>query len=192
MGNIQELYEKLYQRIIKTRAARIVASERLERYDRHYQLIQLIYAVFLTACSVWIFYLEKTNRMSTTADASTILLICSFAITGITFYGNSKNYKERSLQMKSNYIALGKLLYDIEVARCVEDDIVRIYQEHYEKYTGLLEAVENHITFDYLESLGSNRKDMKIKYICGFIEHRLLSWLILLIPLGVILWLIFL
>ncbi len=133
--------------------------------------------------------------MSTSSDASTILLICSFAITGITFYGNSKNYKERSLQMKSNYIALGKLLYDIEVAR-LEDDIVHKYQEHYEKYTGLLEAVENHITFDHLEATLSNGDEMRtihrIKYSCGFVEHRVLSWLILLIPLGLILWMLFL
>lgn len=62
MGDIQELYGQLYKRVIKTRAARIVASERLERYDRQYQLIQLIYAIFLTACSVWIFYLEKQTE----------------------------------------------------------------------------------------------------------------------------------
>jgi len=196
--DIEKCYDELSTRIAKTREARIRASERLERIDNRYQIIQLVYAISLTALSVWIFYLEKTGRSTPTSDASTILLICSFAITGTTFYVNSKNYKERFLQLKSNYIALGKLLYDIEAARCTskgqDDNIIYKFQEHYEKYTGLLDTVENHTTFDYL-NVRLSRKDPlsfmdKLKYILCFIEHRIMSWIISLSPLAIILWLI--
>lgn len=149
------------------------------------------------ACSVWIFYLEKTNRMNTAADASTILLICSFAITGITFYGNSMNYKERALLMKSNYISLGKLAYEIEatMCSCSQSQLVSAFQRHSDKYSEILSLVENHVTFDYLGSQLSLGKSInraeKFEYRKGYIKYRIVPWIVLLSPFCVILWLVF-
>ncbi|SFL43829.1 SLATT domain-containing protein [Pelosinus propionicus] len=196
--DIDEKYNAFYKRVIKTRESRIRASERLANRDQHYQVVQLIYAIFFLALSIWIFYLEKIGRMVSSADASTILLICSFSITGTSFYVNSKNYKERSLQLKSNYIALCKLLYDIEATQCQQhsnETLIIHYQEHYGRYMILLENVENHSTFDYLCTLRDRGESFTryewSKFIWWSIEIRLLSWVISITPLALTCWFIF-
>lgn len=43
---IEESYGQLYERILKTRGARIKAEDRLLKNDQQYQIIQLVYTVF--------------------------------------------------------------------------------------------------------------------------------------------------
>ena len=144
------------------------------------------------------FYCEKTGRLVSASDASTIILICSFTVTGTTFYVNSKNFKERALQLKANYIALGTLLYDIEVARCVTTEIEQLsseFQKHYRRYSDLLEMVENHTIGDYLNVKMSNDEKLnwyeKKQVFYGLVEDWICPWVVLLSPLVLVIWLIY-
>lgn len=174
-----EYVEKIARKIWITRLCRIEASKRLESNDSFTQTLLVYYSAILTALSIWVFFIEKTNQISD-SKVSLILLIASIALTIYSTFIVSKAYKERAIKMKYNYIALDSLYKQIKKLEAnYKADTINLNQLIDEvdkvdgKYVILLQEAENHNDCDYIKAINSDKNETLTNYcIARYIYYR--------------------
>lgn len=152
--------EELSRKIYITRKSRILAAERLEKMDLRTQALLVWYSGIITSLSVWIFFLEKSGQVKD-SNASLILLVASIIFTIYSTFIASKGYREKSIKMQSNYIAMTGLfndlhrsLIDIDASNdpcstSLSDKAAEIDKQ----YLTFLATVDNHAQYDYLKAI---------------------------------------
>lgn len=152
---LEKYVKQLEDNIWITRKCRINAAERLQANEIFCRFMSIYYSIMTTIYSL-INMLALEDKI---VDVFT--LIIAIATTNFFFFLDTKNYKDRYLGFKENYIKLGGLLDKIKEKRIlglkIED-----YHEISEEYAELQMSVENHKTKDYhkllLEQKVENRK----------------------------------
>jgi hypothetical protein len=136
--------EVTYRKIEITRKTRIMASERLRKWDMYGNFMTVYYSTFIVGLSIWNF---KTNNQA----ASVFLLISSTVLAILTLWVNSQRFGERSNSFKHHYIELARLSASVQG---LPDDCANAELSSIEDtYLLLLGAVENHKECDYLRAL---------------------------------------
>lgn len=137
--------EKLSDNIYFTRKARIQASERLFSNDRHSQYLLTLYSLINVCLSVVV--IKKPGLFGENDDL--LLVVMSIVILCVSLIVSSKNFKGRALSLKSHYIELHKLYYDVRESEKDKSEKDKSDNKSYvEKYTKLLELEENHKSID--------------------------------------------
>lgn len=124
-----------------TRVNRIKAATRLLQTEDFLQGVNIYYSCFSAILSVFSLLTERKEL----SIWSTIMTIC-LAISIV--YLNAQKYGNRSQELKTNYIALHGLLFDIEYAESKNES--NSFPDLYQKYCKLLQTSENHLRIDYL------------------------------------------
>lgn len=189
---LEKYVKQLEDNIWITRKCRINAAERLQSNENFCRFISIYYSIMTTISSL-INILVLEDKI---VDVFT--LIIAIATTNFFFFLDTKNYKDRYLGFKENYIKLGRLLDKIKEKRIVglkfED-----YQEISEEYAELQMSIENHKTKDYhkllLEQTVENKKlkfKEKVLYYGAEWLFFFLKCIAFLFPIvcGIIYWLI--
>lgn len=135
--------------VITTRKNRINAANRLQRTETFLQGINIYYSCFAAVLSV-LSLLSDNKALSVWSVIITIILAIS------VIYLNAQKYENRAQELKTNYIALHRLLFKIEEA--IAENKVENFTRYYEKYCELLQTSENHINLDYLRQIKKERK----------------------------------
>lgn len=140
----REALEKLYRNVSLTRRNRINASNRLLNKERFVQAINIYYSCI--AAVVTVLSLIYPGRSFGVASAIlTVILAISIV------YLNAQKYGERAQQLKTNYIALQQLAFEIK-EEMRKDQIVSI-RKFSDRYIELLQTSENHIQHDHLQTM---------------------------------------
>lgn len=151
---MEEQWKKLDDNIWQTRKCRILASERLNANEKFCRFISIYYSIITTALTI-------INMISTEdKKIDVIILIVSIAVTYFLMYMDTKNYKERYLAFKKNYLDLDKLRTKIVTVEDKKD--INKYNEIAFEYNELLREVENHTEYDYIK-LALRTKELKEK-----------------------------
>lgn len=145
----KQLKEKLDKNIWITRKCRINASERLLKNAKFLEFINVYFSIFTILLSL--FSLESSKLNSDTL--SFVSLVVSVILTISIVYANSLGYRDRSAALKQNYIDLQLLLDQLAELDDNDSDALLAISE---KYTKLLESVENHHEIDMLNLMRSN------------------------------------
>lgn len=158
--DIENQIEDLINKIWITKKSRINSSERLDKSESLYQMIIFWYSIVIIALSIL-----NLNKNSIEDTTSMLLLISSIVLSFFSVFVNSKNYKERSLYMKYNYINLMKLENKLKL---LKDNIQSLSYEEFQKiqleYEDILLYVENHLEEDYIKVLKNIDKLSKLSY----------------------------
>ena len=125
-----------------TRKARIQASERLSSNDNHSQNLLIFYSIINTCLAVML--IKKVTFLGNNTDL--ILVIMSIIILVTSLVVANKNFKGRSLALKAHYIELQRLYFEATDAE--ESENKEKLKSIREKYTKLLDIVENHTPID--------------------------------------------
>ena len=147
---MQEEVKKLKDDIWKTRKSRINASERLLNQSNYVKFINLYFSCFLIIINIIDITSDKLNL-------SVISLILSIILTISLVFLDSKQYLERSSQLKKNYISLQQILYEVDDSN---------YKDKRREYINLMNDTENHNEDDFLKVLidTSSKEISLIKY----------------------------
>ena len=137
--NLDVKKENLKNKIWITRKCWINASERLLRFGKFIDFINIYYSLFLIFLSL----ISISPYAANSKILSYVSLAGSVGLTISIVYATSLRCKQRSEEFKRNYIALQKLLCILNYAT---GDISKIEN----KYHALLSNVENHKNIDYL------------------------------------------
>lgn len=129
-----------------TRKCRIYTAERLRITNIRIQLFLVIYSLYVVALSILNFIPHESININEDF-LSGCLLIASIIITTFSIYITTQNYQERYVNLKNNYINLGKLSDDIKNIPAKELSIEQL-KDIYEKYNYELLLVENHLDLD--------------------------------------------
>lgn len=185
----KEEFRKLENRIWKTYQSRIKGATYLLNMSKVLELYSVIYTICLTILSVF-------TLISNSKIICYFTVIISIVLMGLTFYGNTMNYKDRYISMKDNYLKLGDLYYN-----CLNEKINETYdiETIYGEYSKLLKTVENHSKRDYLsymlndiEEKSKINKFEKVKYILKNVEIEIVKAIIILIPIAFVIYTIYL
>jgi len=141
---IQEL-ESFERKIWLTRKSRIKTSERLNLLDFISQFLTCYYSLIIVCLSILNFYPKFSSE-----KISLTLTIASICLTVITIFVISRNFKERSINLKYNYIKLDEIIYEIKKFKTNFDNNQNDIDNSINKYFKLLETSENHDQWDYL------------------------------------------
>lgn len=144
------LKKQLDNKIWITRKRRINASERLLKSASFVDFINVYYSIFLIILSL----LSISPFCNNDVLISYFGLAGSIALTISIIYATSLRYRERSAELKQNYIALQKLIDRLALAQDTDVEEIRAIQV---EYTDLLSAVENHTDIDYLKLLNTGK-----------------------------------
>lgn len=127
-----------------TRKARIIASDRLLKWDFHSQLLMIEYSLILLFCSVMMIkypqFLGENGDLLMVFNSALILIISLFIA--------NRSFKERGLNLKNNYIEMKRLFYELKQANLNNAQTVDISN----RFLILISEVENHKEIDDLES----------------------------------------
>ena len=155
---LEKYVKQLEDNIWITRKCRINAAERLQANENFCRFISIYYSIMTTGYTL-INMLVLEDKI-----VDVVTLIIAIATTSFFFYLDTKNYKDRYLGFKENYIKLGKLLDKIKEKRIVGFKI-EDYHEISEEYAELQMSVENHKTKDYNKLLlEQNVENKKLKF----------------------------
>lgn len=181
---LEKYVKQLEDNIWITRKCRINAAERLQANENFCRFISIYYSILTTVYTL-INMLILEDRI---VDVFT--LIISIATTNFFLYLDTKNYKDKYLEFKENYIELDKLLDKLNEAKLNETKLEN-YQKIAREYNELLKRVENHKTKDYfkliIEQNDENRRIKLKDKICYYAEEAffiLLKGTILLLPIA--------
>lgn len=144
MEDLEKSINQLENNIWITRKCRINAAERLQGNENFFRFISIWYSIATTTCAlINLFWLHDS-----VLDVAT--LIFSIATTDFFLYLDAKNYKDRYLSFKDNYISLNVLLAKIK--RCKIDGIkAQDFTDISKEYNELLAKVENHKQKDLIK-----------------------------------------
>ena len=136
--------EKLRKEVEFTRKNRINASTRLLNKERFVQSINIYYSC--VAAIVTVLSLIFPERSFGIASAVlTVILAISIV------YLNAQKYGERAQQLKTNYISLQQLIFDIENDQRIGN--ISEMKKFTDRYIELLQTSENHISYDHQKTL---------------------------------------
>lgn len=152
----------LYRVVKMTRLNRINAANRLLETENFLQGINIYYSCIAAVLAV-ISLIEEKKMLSVWSTILTIILAISIV------YLNAQKYGTRSQELKTNYIELHQLWFEIKLA--LEKNNISNVEEYGERYFKLLHTSENHKKIDYLQQIMQKNKD-EISMIV-FIEYIL-------------------
>lgn len=146
------LINDLKNKIWITRKCRIIASERLVLLDLVSKFLINYYTLVILSISIWSIYIVNQGD----DHLSFMTIIASLFLLGGTWGINSMNFKERISNLKACYIDLDVLYSDLEI---LDENITSIpmsqitskFEEIRASYSKILNAVENHTSYDYLK-----------------------------------------
>jgi hypothetical protein len=153
----------LENNIYETRKCRINASERLKCWDDFLYKINVYYSIFVVILSIW----NLNQESSTNNKISLALLILSVIAFSFTLVVSALNHKERSLNLKSNYILLDKLYSELQLLKSKPTMSAEELHSIDIAYKDLLTSTENHESIDYYSYLLTNEKKLS-----SFSEER--------------------
>lgn len=115
----------------------------------------------------------------------TVFMTISLLI--VILYLNGQNYLEYAREYRKNYTELQKLEFDL---KSIDEDDIGTIKEIYSKYCELLASSNNHISFDYYETVhGSSGmywekrwKYVRAKYYWNVIWRVILKLCIIVLP----------
>ena len=159
-----------------TRLNRINAANRLQRTENFLQGINIYYSCYTAALSV-LSLVVNNKSLSVWSAALTVILAISIV------YLNAQKYGSRAQELQTNYIAIHRLLFEIEKAEATND--TKDLKCFYDRYCELLQTSENHINLDYLRQVkqkGELRTSEKIEYYWSLALRWFIKLLLVLIP----------
>ena len=159
-----------------TRLNRINAANRLQRTENFLQGINIYYSCFTAVLSVLSLVVDSKS-LSVWSAALTVILAISIV------YLNAQKYGSRAQELQTNYIALHKLLFEIERAEASND--TKSLEYFSERYCELLQTSENHISLDYLQQMkqkGELKQTEKIEYYLIMSSRCIVKLLLVLVP----------
>lgn len=115
--------------------------------------------------------------MSVWSAALTVILAISIV------YLNAQKYGSRAQELQTNYIALHRLLFEIEKAEAINETTRLKYFT--DRYCELLQTSENHIRLDYLRQVkqkGELSKSEKREYNFTITLRWTIKFLLILVP----------
>lgn len=136
-----QLSSALSNQIWFTRKARIRAAERINANYFHSNLL-LIWYSFLSFC-IAITLIKYPDLLGSNSDI--IMTIATGSVFSLSLYVHQLDFKNRYIGLKSNYISLQGLIFDLKVC-----DSMDRYKELYSDYLYYLDEVENHSNMDLL------------------------------------------
>lgn len=162
---LEKYVKQLEDNIWITRKCRINAAERLQSNENFCRFISIYYSIMTTVYTL-INMLLLEDRI---IDIFT--LIIAIATTNFFLYLDTKNYKDRYLAFKDNYIELGRLIDKIRTMK-IKGISIEEYQEILKEYAELQKKVENHKTKDYHKLLIEQKIEKReIKIYDWFLYH---------------------
>ena len=173
-------YKTLSNQIWTTRISRVNAEKRLINKESFFQAINIYYSCFTIIFSILAFVKEDDNLSLMTFFMTTSLLV-------VILYLNGQRYLELARDYRKNYTELQKLEFDLKYIR---DDDIEAVKKIYTKYCDLLCSSNNHISFDYYETVhgssGEYRKNrwkkVRLKYYWNVGWRLLLKLGVVLLP----------
>ena len=147
--------KRLARKVWITRKARIATSERLKRKEKYLQIINVYYSLFIASLSIWSLIYKNDDKL-----ISYLLLIVSISLTVFSIFWASRNYQERYIELKNNYISLDRLYYRIESMQ-IKDVTNDKLNELHDEYCRLIEMVENHSEYDYISAIMETADEKK-------------------------------
>lgn len=150
-GNLLDLRKS----VSTTRLNRINAASRLLQTERFLQGINIYYSCFSAILAI-LSLLSDRKELAVWSTVVAIILAISIV------YLNAQKYGNRSQELKTNYIELHQLLFEIDAAIANNDE--GNVGELTGKYCKLLQTSENHINFDYLKQKKKNERQEALKY----------------------------
>lgn len=163
----EELIDAFINKVWITRKCRINAEARLERCDFLVGLLILYYSLIILFLSVWSLIEQLGNHR-----LGLIAVIASIGLFGAQLFLSSRNFKLRSFQMKDCYIKLDEIYMQLQLLRIlsseqtVENQLTQIQS----RYNNILNAVENHTDYDFLNISENLNWSQKVKLYC----HKIL------------------
>ena len=140
---------QLKQLVKNTRLNRINAANRLQRTETFLQGINIYYSCFAAVLSV-LSLISDSKALSVWSVLLTIILAISVV------YFNAQKYGNRAQELKTNYIALQCLLFEIEQDEANNE--LDNFENHYTKYCELLQTSENHVNLDNIRRVKRTQK----------------------------------
>lgn len=137
-----------------TRKSRINASERLNKNNFWSQIIVAYYSMCLIILTI-------IDIKDDNFNFETLSLILSILIFTISIFIVSMNFKERSLILKTSYVKMSKLYWDI----LKKEDNEECYEDLKNQYNTIIELTEEHSTYDYLQVLFAERNNEQYKNV---------------------------
>lgn len=174
---------QLKQLVINTRLNRINAANRLQRTETFLQGINIYYSCFTAVLSV-LTLLTENAALSVWSVLLTVILAISIV------YLNAQKYGNRAQELKTNYIALHRLLFEIEADEANND--TSNFVNHYTKYCELLQTSENHINLDNLRRVKQYGKfscSQRVEYYFTMTLRWTVKIISIITPVAVTLWL---
>jgi hypothetical protein len=83
-------------------------------------------------------------------NKSILLLSASIVLSVFTVYGSAKNYQERHIRMKDNYVKISNLESKLNSISCNSKMDEILVKDIIANYENLMNDVENHLPIDYL------------------------------------------
>lgn len=144
--NQKNEFGKLMNRVWKTWHARIKLANRLNDFSKKIEFMSALYSIAISIMTIF----TITDTGSNNPFYVYMTSVLSFIVTGLVFYGNTMNLKDRYILAKDNYIKLNELYY-ILVDEYNKEDYSN-FLKHTNSYNKYLKECENHTTNDYIEA----------------------------------------
>ncbi|AJD92855.1 hypothetical protein JMA_35380 [Jeotgalibacillus malaysiensis] len=146
-------------RVWKTKKIRMNAEERMNK--NHYYCI-----FFLNYYTFWVLALSIVQVAFTNNQQAlvVILLIASTALFGISIFSSFNGYKEKALNYKDSYIALGLIEIKLDhliAAKMDSDNKMNDFMEIQEMYVKELSKNDNQSSGDYILFENSSKPLLK-------------------------------
>ena len=169
--------EYLYGIIEKTRLSRIRAERRLLELDLFVKHANVYYACVTAALTIGSFMLPESRLISFLSVASAVVL----AIW--TTYSTTQNYAARAETMRSCYLDLQALLFDMDrdpssSLWCGVDDAGK-------RYSDILHRTENHLPKDYCSEANARVFGQELEHPWGYYAKRSLAYVVPLIIIAI-------
>lgn len=139
--------EYLYGIVEKTRKARMNSERRLLELDLFVRHVNVYYACLTTALTVASIRFANSSVLPTLSALSAVLL------TIWTMYTSSQNYALKAMEMRTCYLDLQKLLFDMD--RPQSDPLSCDEDAAGDRYHEILKRSENHTSEDYFQKEGA-------------------------------------
>lgn len=178
--------KKFKSQVWITRQARIKAEKRLEKKEMFIQFVNIYYSCFTIIFSLISYVLDNDWL-------SLISLIMTISLLVVILFFNSMKYKDTARQFRKNYSQLQKIEFELQFLTADNTAEIRKLQM---QYCDLMNAYNNHISFDYYCAVAEFDKEdkdkvwekIRTKYRWGYIWRVIVKILIVVFPIVLYLW----
>ncbi len=146
-------FDKFKNQVWTTRQARIKAEKRLENKEMFIQFVNIYYSCFTIIFSLVSYVLDNEWL-------NLISLIMTISLLIVILFFNSMKYKDTAGQFRENYTELQKIEFKLQFLTANNTAEVRELQM---QYCDLMNANNNHISFDYYCAVAEFDKEDKNK-----------------------------